>query len=250
MEAVCPSTTSVSSYKTSVKTRKNPVWRINIYRNVENAQVKVKVKVTLRLTVSQSVCLGVEPNLGLLTRIFFLPSKLQSCLFGALSLTRGRVCHVSVFVIVVYNRQSLFTLIIYIKLNNYIVLHTFTIKYNIYNIYRLRSVQALYSRLCMPYLLGITAVLHTWTVVHMTVVKFEPLIIGKRRRTSKSKSKSHYDWRSVSQYVLVSSPNLGLLTRYFFFPKLLSCLFFGEPSLTRGRVCHVSVFVIEVYNSQ
>jgi hypothetical protein len=31
-------------------------------------------------------------------------------------------------------------------------------------------------------------------------------------------------------------------------PKFLSCLF-GAPSLTRGRVCHVSVFVIEVYNS-
>jgi hypothetical protein len=35
--------------------------------------VRVRVRVTLQLTVSQSVCLGVEPNLGLLTRdIFFL----------------------------------------------------------------------------------------------------------------------------------------------------------------------------------
>jgi hypothetical protein len=32
----------------------------------------VKVKATLRLTVSQSVCLGVEPRLGLMTRCFFL----------------------------------------------------------------------------------------------------------------------------------------------------------------------------------
>jgi hypothetical protein len=47
-----------------------------------------RVRVTLRLTVSQSVCLGVEPNLGLLTRDFFF--------LGAPSLTRGRVCHVSV----------------------------------------------------------------------------------------------------------------------------------------------------------
>jgi hypothetical protein len=30
--------------------------------------VKVKVKVTLRLTVSQSVNLGVEPHLGIMTR--------------------------------------------------------------------------------------------------------------------------------------------------------------------------------------
>jgi hypothetical protein len=33
--------------------------------------VRVRVRVTLQLTVSQSVRLGVEPNLGLLTRDFF-----------------------------------------------------------------------------------------------------------------------------------------------------------------------------------
>jgi hypothetical protein len=33
---------------------------------------EVKVKVTLRLTVSQSVSLGVEPHLGLLTRYLLL----------------------------------------------------------------------------------------------------------------------------------------------------------------------------------
>jgi hypothetical protein len=48
-------------------------------------QVKVKVKVTLRLTVSQSVCLGVEPKFGTFDQSFFF-SKLVSCLFwGALS---------------------------------------------------------------------------------------------------------------------------------------------------------------------
>jgi hypothetical protein len=58
----------------------------------------VKVKATLRLTVNQSVCLGVEPKYWILTRDFFFQSY---CLvfFGATSLTRGRVCHVSVFVI-------------------------------------------------------------------------------------------------------------------------------------------------------
>jgi hypothetical protein len=34
-------------------------------------QVKDKVKETLRLTVSQSVCLGGEPRLGLMTRYLF-----------------------------------------------------------------------------------------------------------------------------------------------------------------------------------
>jgi hypothetical protein len=47
-------------------------------------------------TDSQSVCLGVEPRLGLMTRCFFLKWKLLSCPCGAPSLTRGRVCQLSV----------------------------------------------------------------------------------------------------------------------------------------------------------
>jgi hypothetical protein len=35
---------------------------------LRHVKVQVKVKVILRLTVSQSVCLGVEPRLGLMTR--------------------------------------------------------------------------------------------------------------------------------------------------------------------------------------
>jgi hypothetical protein len=109
---------------------------------------RVRVRVTLRLTVSQSVCLGVEPNLGLLTRDFFF-FKLQS------SLTRGRICHLSVYslstvvsIYIKYLHIVLYTFDIY---NICRVLDTFTIKtieYNIYNIYRPRSVQALHSRLC------------------------------------------------------------------------------------------------------
>jgi hypothetical protein len=58
--------------------------------------IKVKVRVTLRPTVSQSVCLGIEPNLGLLTRVCFLLEisfrQLQVCNFVTPSLSRGRVC--------------------------------------------------------------------------------------------------------------------------------------------------------------
>jgi hypothetical protein len=51
-------------------------------------------QVTLQLTVRQSVCLGVEPNLGLLTRDIFF--KLQSCLiWGALSDERPGLSFVS-----------------------------------------------------------------------------------------------------------------------------------------------------------
>jgi hypothetical protein len=58
---------------------------------------QVKVKVTLRLTVSQSVCLGVEPNLGLLTRDFsfsFFSITVLS-LWGALSDERSGLYFVS-----------------------------------------------------------------------------------------------------------------------------------------------------------
>jgi hypothetical protein len=48
-------------------------------------------------TDSQSVSLGVEPNLGLLTRDLFFLKKFLSCHLGAPSLTRGRVCHLSVY---------------------------------------------------------------------------------------------------------------------------------------------------------
>jgi hypothetical protein len=44
----------------------------------------IKVKVTLRLTVSQSVSLGVESHLGLMTRYLLL--------FDNCGLTRGPVC--------------------------------------------------------------------------------------------------------------------------------------------------------------
>jgi hypothetical protein len=44
---------------------------------------------------------------------------------------------------------------------------------------------------------------------------------------------------------------MGLLTIDFFSLSLSYCLvIFGAPSLTRGRVCHVSVFVFEVFSSQ
>jgi hypothetical protein len=47
----------------------------------------------LRLTVSQSVSLGVEPHLGLMTRYLAITNwQLRSCFCGAPSLTRGRVC--------------------------------------------------------------------------------------------------------------------------------------------------------------
>jgi hypothetical protein len=44
---------------------------------------------------------------------------------------------------------------------------------------------------------------------------------------SESESESRYDWRPVSQYVLVSSPIWEFDQRYFFFLRLLFCLIWG-----------------------
>jgi hypothetical protein len=60
--------------------------------------VRVRIRVTLQLIVCQSVRLGVEPTLGLTTRCYFLLEVwcLKFFSFWAPSLTRGRVCHLSV----------------------------------------------------------------------------------------------------------------------------------------------------------
>jgi hypothetical protein len=52
---------------------------------------EVEVKVTLRLAVSQSVSLRVEPPLGLMTRYLLLFDSFCLDFLGASSLTRGRV---------------------------------------------------------------------------------------------------------------------------------------------------------------
>jgi hypothetical protein len=58
----------------------------------------------------------------------------------------------------------------------------------------------------------------------------------------KSKSKSHYDRRSVSRYVLVSCPHLGLLTRVFFFQR------YGLVSVGRllWRSCFSKIIILKL----
>jgi hypothetical protein len=57
--------------------------------------VRVRVRVTLRLTVSQSVCLGVEPRLGLMTRYLFSLKVTALSIWGALSDERSGLSFVS-----------------------------------------------------------------------------------------------------------------------------------------------------------
>jgi hypothetical protein len=74
-------------------------------RAEETAFRSVRVRVMLRPTISRSVSLGVEPRLGLMTRCYVL---LDSYSFVSLapSLTRGRVCHLSLS-LSVYSKSSI-----------------------------------------------------------------------------------------------------------------------------------------------
>jgi hypothetical protein len=75
-------------------------------------KVKVKVKVVLPSTVSRPVCLGIKHPSGTQYQIFITVKQRQACWCGALSLTRGRVCHLPVLQSAVISLLSICTIYI------------------------------------------------------------------------------------------------------------------------------------------
>jgi hypothetical protein len=84
-----------------------------------------------------------------------------------------------------------------------------------------------------------TPLLQRWT----SPLALKPAVLQQSQSQSQSQSYITTDGQSVSQYVLLSSPIWDFWPEtYFFFPESYSIVLFGAPSLTRGRVCHLSVF--------
>jgi hypothetical protein len=188
----------------------------------------------LRLTVGQSVCLGVKFTLELVSesccvvsqsqsqshatthgqsvsmswcqvhsgtcdQILFSVWKLLCCLCGAPSLTRGRglspVSHCHQYLV---HCQ---------RFNTIYIVHVTCFKYAIYT--RPLSAQAQYSRSCQN--LSYNSSLDTWTVVRLTASKFKPLMF----------------LCCLSWLVLVIQPQIGPYGKY---PLLLYRLLLRPPT--------------------
>jgi hypothetical protein len=81
------------------------------------------------------------------------------------------------------------------------------------------------------------------------IIKFAQLKVRPTERERERESQSYIT--TDSQSVSIAQSGTFDQRSYFFdfFLKLLSC-HLGAPSLTKGRVCHLSVFVNTVYSGQ
>jgi hypothetical protein len=152
------------------------------------------------VTDGQSVCLSwCRASAGAHDQLFLLVWKLLSCPCGAPSLTRGRVCHLSVIVLVsIYKYLQVYT--------SYVILCTICT--------RSLSVQAQYSKLCtISSSFRYNGSLVIWTVVCLTAAKFKLLILSPV-------------WRARSTYLYPPGTGWPNYTPRHWIP-------FSSPSTTR-----------------
>jgi hypothetical protein len=77
-------------------------WRIlesSSLRLLNWTELSLNLSLTLRPTVSRPVCLWIKHASGAYDQIFIIVWQLRVCWFGALSLTRGRVCRLQLLLV-------------------------------------------------------------------------------------------------------------------------------------------------------
>jgi hypothetical protein len=169
---------------------------------------KSKSKFCYDWLFSRQVRLGIKHPSGAYDQIFISVWQLRVCWCGALSLTRERVCRLPNLLSSNKSLVSMYNL--HVTSNYMYVYTTYT---------RTVSSHAQYSRSC-PIISRscYNSSLVTWWVVCLTTAKIKPVIFSFSRFAlsnvaniycPESKSRSHCDWRSVNQYVLVSIPIWG-----------------------------------------
>jgi hypothetical protein len=192
----------------------------------------------LRQTVGRSACLGVKLTSGAQHQIFVTVRQLLDCWCEAPSLTRVRVCSLKLVLVLV----SVVTLDYESRgTHDHILLCSIRDPWPWEQNSCMYIPREQFGRVICP---GHWVPFSSPPTANSDRVK---VFQHDSTRASKPKSKSRYDWRSVSQHAKVSCPLLDLWPDTIFCPnffvwKLLSCLC-GVPSLTRGRVCHLSFLV-------